>query len=648
MAISTLDAESIRLMCSGQVVVDLASAVKELVENALDASATSVDVRLVDYGASEIECSDDGCGIASADFASIVERHKTSKLREFSALQTINSFGFRGEALASLCELAEEFWVVTRCASERVGARLAFSRDGSIISATACARSVGTTVKVKGLFKNLPVRRADFVRNKKRHYTKALRMMHAYTLIATHCRLRVVLDVTGKRSTVIAVQGKRTVKESVSSLFGVKLAQSLDQFERALDEGHNDPPRSITGLVSRAGVGVGRSEGDRQFLFCNGRPIDAPKFVRAVNDTWRTFEIARKPAFFIDVSLPRDKVDINVSPNKREVFFDNEASILDGLKVALTSTWEDSRGRLRSKQSDAIASSVMHNVSTAACNVDNRIQSPPGRTQNARENTARAPPTYLGRTKLSCNGASRMIQWQAATAPSSLQRSKQFAAQLRRKRMTVLPYLGAPSSLALTKGDFSKMEIIGQFNLGFLVCKLNEHMFVVDQHAADEKSRYEFNWKNTKIQTQPLLAPKTLELGIAEELAFVEMHGVFKKNGFAFVIDKSARVGTRVKILGVPSAKGVTFGITDAHELVSILAGSESTCIASTVKLPGLHALFASKACRSAIMIGTALKMSEMSRLLVQLAILDQPWNCPHGRPTIRHLGVGPGNNKYT
>ena len=642
MAISSLDAESIRLMCSGQVVVDLASAVKELVENALDAAATSVDVRFVDYGASEIECSDDGCGIASADFASIAERYKTSKLREFSALQTINSFGFRGEALASLCELAEEFWVVTRCASERVGARLAFSRDGSIISATACARSVGTTVKVKGLFNNLPVRRADFLRNKKRHYTRALRIMHAYTLIATHCRLRVVLDVNGKRTTVVAVQGNRTVKEGVSSLFGVKLARSLDQFERVLDEGHNDPPRSITGLVSRAGVGVGRSEGDRQFLFCNGRPIDAPKFVRAVNDTWRTFEIARKPAFFIDVSLPRDKVDINVSPNKREVFFDNEASILNGLKVALTSTWEDSRGRLRSKQPDPVSSSVMH-ASTAACNRDHRVQRPPGCTQNVREKPARAPSTYLGKTKLSC-GEIRMIEWQAATAPPSLQRSKQFAAQLRRKRMTVLPHLRAPSSLALTKGDFSKMEIIGQFNLGFLVCKLSEHLFVVDQHAADEKSRYEFNWKNTKIQTQPLLAPKTLELGIAEELAFVEMHGVFKKNGFTFFIDKSAPVGTRVKMLGVPSAKGVTFGMTDAHELVSILAGSESTCVnASTAKLPGLHALFASKACRSAIMIGTALKMAEMSRLLVQLAILDQPWNCPHGRPTIRHLGVGPG-----
>jgi len=359
--ITSLDKDTVRLICSGQVVVDLATAIKELVENALDSAATSIEVRLVDHGASEIECSDDGCGISPRDFINLGKRHSTSKLSDFDSLQNVSSLGFRGEALASLCELAGELSVVTRCRSEKVGNRLIMARDGSTSVISSCARNIGTTVTVKGLFSALPVRRVNLERNLKRHYSKALQMLQGYALVATHCRLRVTLQVMGKRTTVMAVQSGRTIVDTVSSIFGAKFAQSLAPFnsmgEDKLDKQCTkslmvlDSHKSVIGLVSRMGDGVGRSEGDRQFLFCNDRPIDAPKIVRAVNDTWRLSEMKHKPAFIIYLRLPTEEVDLNISPNKREVLIDNEAALLCSLKLALNLLWEGKQSQPGAKKS---------------------------------------------------------------------------------------------------------------------------------------------------------------------------------------------------------------------------------------------------------------------------------------------------------
>jgi len=182
-------------------------------------------------------------------------------------------------------------------------------------------------------------------------------------------------------------------------------------------------------------------------------------------------------------------------------------------------------------------------------------------------------------------------------------------------------------------------QILGQFNLGFLICKLGKHLFIIDQHAADEKFRYESNWKNTEVLTQPLLAPLPLELSAADELLLIEHHETFQRNGFLVRVDRAADAGARAKICGIPTAKGVAFGKADVHDLLSLLAEGERN---NAIKLPKLSSLFASKACRSSVMIGTSLHIPEMTKLVHQLGTLDQPWNCPHGRPTCRYLTSGP------
>ena len=739
--IARLDVDSVRMICSGQVIVDLAAATKELVENALDAGATSIDVRLVEYGTSAIECSDNGCGIPPSDFEIMAQRYSTSKLRDFETLRNVDSLGFRGEALASLCELASSLAVVTRCEAEKVGTRLVFNRNGALTARIPTARKVGTTVTVKELFAALPVRRADLQRNLKRQYTKTLRLLHGYALIATHCRLRVMLQAGSKRSSAITVQSGRSIKEGLSSLFGTNFPQTLEPISVSLNEldilnekdEHSSPHAAIrrvaVGLVSRVGEGIGRSESDRQFIFINRRPINAHKIIRAINDVWRTFEKKQKPAFVLNLQLPRAEVDVNIQPDKREAVFACEASVICCLKTALLNFWEQTQGHVgikhslilpyRPRYSHSIAPSKTCNVSrmnsqgseannaeasqkyhmaigekhllptSRAAKEDIEMQLDDGLVSKTKTPKVRRPLSKAISTTADPRGDNNGIKSSlqvplSAKSADSQSESNPLSSHSQRDRRTHRCFRFAPGlsqfvqsvqllrrsarivvqmdvgaskyssgaeenegtveeklGAVMSKSDFTQMEVLGQFNLGFLICKFARHLFIVDQHAADEKFRYEHNWRSTKIRTQPLLAPLILNLSAADELFLIEKREVFERNAFVLTVDENAQAGGRVKVSGVPSAKGITFGTKDIREFISLLAELKDVARDEDLpRFPKLHSLFASKACRSAVMIGTALALPGMKKLLDQLATLDGPWSCPHGRPTIRHLSL--------
>lgn len=180
-------------------------------------------------------------------------------------------------------------------------------------------------------------------------------------------------------------------------------------------------------------------------------------------------------------------------------------------------------------------------------------------------------------------------------------------------------------SKVVSKQDFRRMRVLGQFNLGFVVAQLDDSLFIIDQHAADEKAKYEANWLQ-QVTSQPLVAPLACFESAADELVVLDRKDAFEANGFHLKVDLDAPIGSRAKIVALPVAKGVTFGTSDARELITLLTDVPSSTIP---RLPKLHTLFASKACRSAVMIGTALDRSQMTRILSQLAELNQPWCVP-------------------
>jgi DNA mismatch repair protein MutL len=389
-SIQQIDIESIHRICSSQVIIDLSTALKEMVENALDSGATTIEVKLKNFGADSIEVSDNGKGIKSEDYCSIAQKHHTSKITKFEDLEGVSSFGFRGEALNALCELSGKFVIVTKRQEDKYGATLTFDKFGKLSTQTVSARSVGTTILVENLFESLPVRRSEYLRNIKKQYQKAIKSIQAYALFSVGVKISLSNTSNGARQVVLSSQQSSKLEENISNLFGSKFLSSLIHFnlevtaddlketnpdavlekdedqeedtevskseEKNVEDNiisntlpsddiqEEDPEAdvadkedsfrgSLNGWVSKVGVGVGRSDNDRQYIFCNGRPVDLPKIVKALNEIWRKYEMKQKPAFIIDLRVSAGSIDVNVTPDKREIILKNENVIIERLKT---------------------------------------------------------------------------------------------------------------------------------------------------------------------------------------------------------------------------------------------------------------------------------------------------------------------------
>lgn len=226
-------------------------------------------------------------------------------------------------------------------------------------------------------------------------------------------------------------------------------------------------------------------------------------------------------------------------------------------------------------------------------------------------------------------------------------------------------------SLTVGKEDFSRMRVVGQFNLGFIlafrprkslmddsvVSAVDDELFIIDQHASDEKFNFERLQSSTVVQNQPLVRPYTLDLTAIEEEIIIENNDVLLKNGFVVTFDTSGDepVGRRCKLLSLPMSREVIFDMADLEELIALLGESPSRPTTTIGNIPTkidnysiprpskVRRMFAMRACRSSVMIGKPLSKTQMEKLVRHMGEIDKPWNCPHGRPTMRHvLGLGP------
>lgn len=203
-------------------------------------------------------------------------------------------------------------------------------------------------------------------------------------------------------------------------------------------------------------------------------------------------------------------------------------------------------------------------------------------------------------------------------------------------------------SLTVSKSDFQKMSIIGQFNLGFILAfrarqstNQEDELFIIDQHASDEKFNFERLQVTTTVRNQRLVRAKTLDLTAVEEETIIENEDALVKNGFLVEVDQSgdSPVGQRCRLLSLPISREVTFGINDLEELIALLAESPHSSASVHVPRPSkVRRMFAMRACRSSVMIGRTLQKRQMETLVKHMGEIDQPWNCPHGRPTMRHI----------
>ena len=245
--IKALDGRAVHQIQSGQVIVDLCSVVKELVENSLDAGATSIEIRFKNHGLDAIEVQDNGSGIVTENYETVALKHFTSKLSSYHDLSSLQTFGFRGEALSSLCAVSK-FHVTTACANEAPkGTRLDFEVSGKLRGTQVVASQKGTTVAVEDLFMSLPVRRKELEKNIKREYSKVLAILQAYACISTNARISVSNVMTkGKKVIVFATKSNQTTRENIATVFGTKALPAL----AAMDLSFELQPTKTQGLES--------------------------------------------------------------------------------------------------------------------------------------------------------------------------------------------------------------------------------------------------------------------------------------------------------------------------------------------------------------------------------------------------------------
>ncbi|WVQ88176.1 hypothetical protein IAS59_001910 [Cryptococcus gattii] len=369
-SIKAIDTSLIHRIHSGQVVLDLQSAIKELLENSLDAGATAIDVRIKDNGLDSIEVVDNGSGIAEADWESIALRHHTSKLPSLEDLHKVTTFGFRGEALSALAALCDSVTVVTATKETApMGAVIKLGTDGRTIDTSGrVARPRGTTVTLSGLFGPLPVRRKEFERNAKKEVSKALVLLTAYALVPASAsgqdtrngvRLKVEMIAGGgrasKRSIHLMTDGKGPLRSSVGAVWGPSALDNVEDIDLSLEveidkvmarrEGITERMQTVKvkGLISSAKWGCGFSTSSRQFFYINGRPCNLTKVARAINEVYKSFNTNQLPLVILDFKIPTESVDINVSPDKRTIFVHSEDCLIDSLKTALESFFAPSR-----------------------------------------------------------------------------------------------------------------------------------------------------------------------------------------------------------------------------------------------------------------------------------------------------------------
>ena len=588
MSIRRLPSELINRIAAGEVVERPASALKELIENALDAGAKSVSVRLSGGGLDLVEVTDDGCGMAREEVRLALERHATSKLPG-DALDRVTSFGFRGEALPSIAS-------VSRLTLEsRVrgvdGWRIDIDH-GQPAGEGPASIPPGTRVRVEGLFEKVPARR-KFLRSARSEYAASLDSVKRLAMARSDVAFS--LDHDGRRT--LAVQPS-TPPERVAAL----LAHELDRNGVGIDCARDG--LGLTGVVSLPTFNRGLA--DQQYLFVNARPVKDRLLVGALRAAYRDL-IARDrhPIAALFLSVPLEDVDVNVHPAKTEVRF-RDPSAVRGLIV----------GGLRAALDEEGYRSAAREQAGAPVNWTTSLPFPQaggGRGEGLSE---------FAIDGQSLPNPSREREGLSVVAEARALFDHAPAARAERAVEQVPSY---PLGVAR-----------GQVAATYIVAEAEDGLVIVDQHAAHERlvlERMRAARAGGKVATQPLLMPEVVELDEPDcdrvESAAAELAGL------GLEVERFGP--TSVLVRSTPAA----LGTTQVRGLVADIA-AELAELGSALSLQErLDHVSATIACHGSVRAGRILSVAEMNALLREMEATPRSGQCNHGRPTWVKLGHG-------
>ncbi len=571
----------INKIAAGEVVERPASVVKELMENALDAGATQIEVDTVEGGRKLVRVRDNGSGMGRDDALLCIQRHATSKIQTIEDIEQIGTLGFRGEALAAIAAVSR-FRLLTCLQGETMGTEI-FLSGGKLQDVREVGTPPGTTVEVRDLFFNVPARR-KFLRSSATEADQARAVF--ITLALAHPDRRFLLRMDGREH--FRLLPSNTIEERIRDLFGPDYAVGLRGVRQ---EAHGV---RVTGRVTLPSVS--RSDRAEQFIFVNGRAATAPLITQAIRESYRSLLPAdRHPGVILFVTLDPRAVDVNVHPTKKEVRFRQPAEVREVIFSAIRQALGSPGLPITLPRSSVVATPPAVSPSLTIDDLPSADAFPYPRL---------LPPEHPAAT---------------GTAPPNPARS------VHPELATTVPETGSATS-----APWSWCRVVGQIGGLYVLLETEDGMVIMDPHAAHERvlfERFMAQVKRREVQTQTLMTPETLDvqpvdaarirrfLPLLREMGF----GISEFGGDSFLIDAlpACVAGGSVRSLLIEIAHGL--------EVAGTRAGKERW----------REEAIAQAACRAAVKTKDRLDLREIQQLVVDLASTEMPYTCPHGRPTL-------------
>lgn len=599
--IAILNQETIDKIAAGEVVERPCSVVKELVENAIDAGSTAITVEIKDGGISFIRITDNGCGIERDQVAVAFYRHSTSKIRSAEDLLTVKSLGFRGEALSSISAVAR-VELITKTYDELTGTRYVIEGSKELSNEEIGAPD-GTTFIVKDLFYNVPARR-KFLKTAQTEGSYISDMVEKLALSHPDISFKFI----NNNQTKLHTSGNGNRKDIIYHIFGREISSSL------LEVKHECEYFKVEGFIGKPVITRGNRNYENYFI--NGRYVKSNILSRAIEEAYKSFLMQHQYPFTVLYFTFFSELDVNVHPTKMELRFDNNNEIYVEL-------------------CDTIYAILSHKEMIPEVPVD----STPAPKKIVHEYKEPIPEPFEKRRINEVRAAeSRSVYGQSVTSTVKNYSATEPAAKAPETSTAYEPAqvvtgtqqtLGDYDKVFLTESSKKQFSIIGQLFKTYWLIEFEDKLYIIDQHAAHEKILYEKTMArlaNKDFTSQRISPPIVMTLDARES----EMLEKYRPQIEQFGYEVEHFGGKEYMISAIPDN---LFNIDMKDLFIEMLDDFSNSTGRQTPDI--ITEKVASMSCKAAVKGNDKLTLPEINKLIDELLSLDNPYNCPHGRPTI-------------
>ena len=656
--IHVLDETTINKIAAGEVVERPASVIKELIENSIDASATNIEVEIGDGGVAYMRITDNGIGMTEEDARLAILRHATSKIQHVEDLFDIASLGFRGEALASIASVSH-FSLTTRKADSDLGTRITVD-GGTFTDCIPYGAAPGTTIEIRDLFYNTPARR-KFLKTERTESSKIQDIVGKLALSNPHISFKLIID----DRVAIITPGNGNIGDTVAALYGYKTKDDIFSVAYESDSIY------IDGVVSKPTLL--KSTRIWQTIIVNNRVISDKTIMKAIDNAYHALLPKNgHPLVVLNITVPAEMVDINVHPRKSEVKFSDDKiifkAVYHGILNALNNPLHE---RYERESSSYMNGTVTNGVDFNSNNRDSNSSSSSSFSAGNSTYDSYRTPSVVEDEMQSAEHIATAVDFDKVfggrrTKGYEVMRSEttQFVENLKTKgytppapkatyeqsSFTDESFDAVPTEYtSYTKEDVERFKSLSQDirednteertiqNSGFLpmgqvascyiLAKKGDDLYIIDQHAAHERVRYDKLCKSSEaIPMQSILVPQYSEATDDEMNLVEEERETLLDLGF----DVELGGPTKIKLVGAP----VDLVESKAFEILQYVFSYLHDHQQPT-KAQLRHEMLAYASCRGAIKAGHNLNMYQMTTLIEDLFSTEKPYVCPHGRPTI-------------